>query len=166
MEIAAGGCTLVVTDSHRVMVARGKQVQHKRAGALHKGDRVLCSGSQPMLVDARAVSQPVSAYLIVFEPDEPVGAIVIQEGTIKRASAAILTLGHSTKVMRRGGMKRRRTSASSGNPTHAKGLLPLCLPYGMQRLSSKVRSEPEEDVDDVATGDRRLERTCAGEVPE
>ena len=59
MEIAAGGCTLVVTDSHRVMVARGKQVQHKRAGALHKGDRVLCNGNQPMLVDVRAVSQPV-----------------------------------------------------------------------------------------------------------
>ena len=166
VEIAAGGCTLVVTDSHRVMVARGKQVQHKRAGALHKGDRVLCNGNQPMLVDVRAVSQPVSAYQIVFEPDEPVETIVIQEGTIKRASAAILTLGHGTKVMRRGGMRRRRTSTSSGNPTHAKGLLPLCLRYGMQRLSSKARSEPEEEDDDVATGDRRLERTGASEVPE
>ena len=92
--------------------------------------------------------------------------IFIQEGTIKREPAAILTLGHGTKGVRRGGMKRRRTSASSGNPTHAEGLLPLCLPYGMQRLSSNARSEPEEEDDDVATGDRRLERAGAGGVPE
>ena len=124
VEIVAGGCTLVVTGSHRVMVARGQQLQHKRAAALHNGDRVLCNdGNQPitrpptpqagLTATVRAVSQLVSAYQIVLQPDEPVDTIVVQQGTALRAPVALLTLGHRIPPpVRRGGMTRRRTSTS------------------------------------------------------
>lgn len=119
-----GGCSLVVTGNHRIVVPETPHGNFKMASKLHPGDKISISGTAGVIEDDVVSAEPMESrgqrvFKIRFVPDKPIESFQLPE--YKVLSLGDVPTRRGTKF--RGGRGRARPSTPDGFDHHWDGEL-------------------------------------------